>query len=282
MITYYGIPGSILAAALRSTRVASFDGGKWKVDANGKLEVDAAGNPIWINTAGQEQTVAGDTITRLNGEAKTHRERAEAAEGKVKAYVDAGLTDPTDVRKTLDKYKDVDLSKLVDAGKLDEVKAQVASVMQAQVDAEKTRGDGLKGKLDNILLSQAFASSKWAKDNLTIPADLAQASFGQRFKVDENDKVIFVGVDGKPAMSAKRAGEMADFDEGLESVVGAYANKGAILKGNNNTGSGNGGNGGNTGGGKRTMARAEFDKTPADQRGPLVADMRAGNLAITD
>jgi hypothetical protein len=57
----------------------------WKMDGD-KLALDASGNPIFIKADGTETSVAGDTISRLNGEAKTHRERAEAAETKLETF----------------------------------------------------------------------------------------------------------------------------------------------------------------------------------------------------
>lgn len=284
MITYFGIPAKIIAEALRARRVPSFDGGKWKVGADGKLEVDANGNPVWINSAGVEQSVAGDTITRLNGEAQGHRTAKEAAEAKLKAYADNGIGDPVEIKKILDKYKDVDLTKMIDAGKLEEVKAQITSTMQAAIDEANKRGDGYRDKLHGNLLSSAFAGSKWAKDNLTIPPEMAQSFFGSRFKIDDNDNVIFVGADGKTqAMSTKRAGEFATFDEGLEALVTGYAGKDTILKGSNNRGSGNGGNGGNQPGGKRTIARAEFDKLPETEKASLGKQAGpGGTVVITD
>lgn len=282
MITYFGIPASIVAEAMRRKRVASYDGGKWKMDGD-KLAMGADGNPVWINTAGQEQSVAGDTIQRTQGEARQHRLDKEAAEAKLKAYSDNGIGDPVEIKKILDKYKDVDLTKMIDAGKLEEVKQQITSTMKAQVDEANSRGDKYRDKLHSNLLASAFNGSKWAKDNLTIPADLAQSFFGQRFKIDENDEVIFVGPDGKSrAMSSKRAGEFATFDEGLEAVVNAYSGKDTILKGTGNRGSGNGGNGGNGNTGKRVISRADFDKLPPEEKPSFARDVASGKAEITD
>jgi len=53
----------------------------WKKDADGHLELKD-GNPIYLDANDKEMTVEHGTIARINGEAKSHRERAEAAEKK--------------------------------------------------------------------------------------------------------------------------------------------------------------------------------------------------------
>ena len=68
---------------------------KLKLDENGHVVV-SDGKPVYINDEGKEIAfdVAGTvaTISRLNGEAKSHRERAETAEGALKAF--EGIQDP--------------------------------------------------------------------------------------------------------------------------------------------------------------------------------------------
>ena len=62
---------------------------KLKLDENGHVVVQD-GKPVYVHDDGKEvafdalQTVA--TITRLNGEAKTHREAKEQFEAQAKAF----------------------------------------------------------------------------------------------------------------------------------------------------------------------------------------------------
>ncbi len=55
----------------------------WKLDADGKLELKD-GNPVFVDSAGKELVIDQNTISRLNGEARGHREGKEAAEAKLK------------------------------------------------------------------------------------------------------------------------------------------------------------------------------------------------------
>ena len=67
-------------------------------------EVNEQGLPIYVHDDGKEvahdaaQTVA--TISRLNGEAKTNRERYEKAESTLKAF--EGIEDPDAAKKAID------------------------------------------------------------------------------------------------------------------------------------------------------------------------------------
>ena len=63
----------------------------FKFNADGTIAMDAAAKlPIFIHANGTEAPFDADntvsTITRLNGEAKTHREAKEAAELKLKSF----------------------------------------------------------------------------------------------------------------------------------------------------------------------------------------------------
>jgi hypothetical protein len=285
MITFKGVPLAWIGRSMRISRVGFFDGdkGKWKTDADGKFETKD-GNPIWITAAGVEQTVAGDTITRLNGEAMGHRQRAETAEAKVKEFTDAGVTDAkaaAEAIATVGKLKD---KTLIDAGKVDEVRAEVAKSYETKLADATKRGDTYESKLHGVLVASAFGGSKFITEKLTIPSDIAQATFGNRFKI-ENDRVVAMKADGSgPLYSTQRAGEVATFDEAMEIIVNEYPNKNAVLKGANNSGSGNDGKGGVGPGGKRVMKRAEFDALPLNspERAKIASEMSQGKATIED
>ncbi len=248
----------------------------WKMDDKGAL-VLSDGHPIWIGDDNKEMTVKGDTIQRLNGEAKSHREAKEAAEAKLQAF--AGL-DATDVRNKLEKYKDVDLNKLVAAGKLDEVRAEVTKQAGEKIKAAETERDSMRSKLDNMLLMSAFKDSRFMTDRVVIPAEMMLGTFGKYFKV-ENDTIVPYGKDGSKLPSSKNLGEVASFDEALEIHVEAYPHKQSILRAPNATGSGNDGGGGHRPGSKY-MKRSEFDGLPAVKRAEVAAQMAKGEVTITD
>lgn len=270
-----------LTALLLATtaRLAFFD---WKKEADGKLTVDADGNPIWIGTDNKELIVKGETVTSLRGEAMQNRQRAEAAEGKLKAFEDAGVTDAAAAAEALTVAGKVKQGELIAAGKVDEVRGEITKSFEKKItDAEKLANEATS-RADRILLNSAFVGSGFIKDKLIIPNDIAMAQFGSRFKI-EGDKVVAMKADGSgPIYSEKNAGEVATFDEAMEIIVNGYAHKSAILKGANQTGSGNGGGGGNGPGGIKTMDRDAFGKlSPADQ-GKLMAEVRAGTAKLTE
>ena len=76
------------------------------------------GKPVFTDEAGKD--VAFDapgtigTISRLNGEAKSHREGKEAAERALKAF--EGIADPAAALKALETVGSLDQKKLIDAG----------------------------------------------------------------------------------------------------------------------------------------------------------------------
>lgn len=212
-------------------------------------EVNEQGLPLYIHDDGKEvahdapQTVA--TISRLNGEAKTNRERYETAETTLKAF--EGIEDPSAAKKALETLKNFDDKKLVDAGEVEKVKAEAIKAIEDKYAPIVQERDAFQSQLHNELIGGGFSRSKFIQDNIAVPADMIQATFGKNFQI-ENGKVVAVGADGQKIYSRTRPGEVADFDEALESLVGGYPHKDSILKGNQSGGGGfQAGGGGKTG-----------------------------------
>lgn len=221
---------------------------KLKLDENGHVVVQD-GKPVYVHDDGKEvafdapQTVA--TITRLNGEAKTHREAKEQFEAQVKAF--EGL-DPVKAKEALGIVQNLDAKKLVDAGEVDKVKVEITDALkktyEPQIQQLTTERDAVQQQLHSELIGGGFARSKYIQDNIAVPADMIQAQFGKSFKIEEG-KVVAYGTDGQKIYSRARPGEVADFDEALESLVGGYQYKDSILKGSQSQGGGFQGGGGN-------------------------------------
>ncbi len=249
---------------------------KLKLDAQGNVvtkEVNGIKYPVYVHDDGSEKefdaagTVA--TITRLNGEAKANREAKEAAEAKLVVYKD--IPDPKAALEALSKLKTIDLTKLVDAGKVDEVRAEVTKVMQADIDKTKAENAALQGQVFSLMVGGAFTRSKLIGDKpgqLAIPVDLVQAQFGRHFKV-EGEKIVATDAAGNKLYSKVRPGELADFDEGLSLLIDSYPHKDQILRGAGGAGGGAGGSKAGAGGAK-TITRSVFDKMdPISQRAAL-------------
>lgn len=225
---------------------------KLKLDAQGHVVVQD-GKPVYVTDDGQEvafdamETTAA--IKRLNGEAKGHRERAEAAEKALKAF--EGI-DPEAAAKALDTVTKLDQKKLIDAGEVDKVRAEITKNWESKLSEAEKAKQALEQQLHNELIGGNFARSKVIAEKLAIPADLVQAAFGSAFKV-ENGRVVAYDKNGQAIYSKANPSEPAGFDEALLSLVDAYPNKEHILKGSGASGSG----AGSSSAGKTTMTLTE-------------------------
>lgn len=265
---------SIIARLLAT---AAFANPGWKLDADGKIEMKD-GNPVWVDANGGESVMNGDTITRLNGEAKTLRERAEKAETAAKKFegVDAEAA-----RKALDTVSKLDQSKLIDAGKVDEVKAQITQQFTVQL-AEKDKAlQSLQSNYDNERIGNIFAGSEFIRDRVAMPREFFEAAFRSNIKIGEDGKPAVFDKSGNRVMSKKNIGEYADPHEGLEILVESHPQRDVILKANDQNGSGSNGNGGNRGRGA-SMKRAEFDALDPARRTEAALKAGKGELTITD
>jgi hypothetical protein len=224
------------------------------------------GKPLFVHDDGK--TIAFDapgtlaTISRLNAEAKGHREEKEALATKMKAF--EGIDDPAKALKALETVKNLDDKTLIDAGQVEKVKQEARAAFDEQLKAiEKTyepivaERDKYKSDFFNEVVGGAFSRSKFIADKLAIPGDLAQAKFGSNFLI-EDGKVVGKNAAGERIFSRTRPGEIATFDEALESLIEDYPHRDTILKG---IGASGGGAGGSTRmvGGKKTMLRSQFD-----------------------
>jgi len=278
MKRFYTPMTAVLAAHLLAS-TAPFANPGWKTDDAGNIVKDADGNPVWLDANSKESSVKGDTISRLNDEAKTHREAKEAAETKLKAF--EGI-DPAKAKDALEKVGKIDQKQLIDAGEVDRVRASITEQYDSKLKEKDTQIAELSGTLNTTLLKTAFQGSKFVADKLAIPPDIAQSFFGGRFKT-EGAKVIPLDANGNPMLSHKNMGENADFDEAIELMVTAYPNRDAILKGGGQSGTGNQGGGGTGGGtGKRTYKRSEFNQLNPQQQAAVAAQVPKGEAAIID
>ncbi|RYE42637.1 MAG: hypothetical protein EOP24_31960 [Hyphomicrobiales bacterium] len=221
----------------------------FKFDANGAIvlqEVNGQKLPVFVGADGKESPFDGDatvsTISRLNGEAKSHRERAEKAETAAKAF--EGITDPAAAIKALNTVKNLDDKKLVDAGEVERVKDEAIKSVKAQYDPIVQERDTLKSELFNEKIGGAFARSKFIGEKVAMPADFVQAAFGKHFTV-EGGKIVAKDANGQQMFSRTRHGEPADFEESLEMLVEGHPQKASILKGSGASGGGAQGSQGN-------------------------------------
>lgn len=205
------------------------------------------GLPLYVHDDGKEvgfdavQTVA--KIGQLNAEAKNHREAKEQAETSLKAF--EGL-DASKAKQALQTVQNLDAKKLVDAGEIEKVKTELTEALkqtyEPQLQQLTKERDQVQNQLHQELIGGGFARSKFIQDNIAIPTDMIQATFGNNFKI-EDGKVVGYDANGQKLYSRTRPGEIAGFDEALETLVGGYQYKDSILKGNQSSGGGFSGQG---------------------------------------
>ena len=235
---------------------------KLKLDDKGAVVV-SDGKPVYVNDSGADivfdYPATLQTISRLNAEAKTHREAKEAAEEKLKVF--EGI-EPEVARKALDTLKNLDDKKLIDAGEVERVKEQAKVAFDEQLKAMERKykpvveeRDSLKNSLHQEKLSTAFNRSKFIQEKVAIPVDMVQSKFGNNFSY-EDGKIRAKGPDGNPVYSRANPGNVADFDEALEILIEGYSFRDSILKGSGASGSGAGSSG--TVNGKKTITRDQF------------------------
>lgn len=234
--------------------------------------------PIFIGSDGKEVPFDVDKtvglIASTNGEARSHRVRAETAEASLAKFT--GIEDPTAAIEALKVVKNLDLKKLVDAGEIDKVRDEVGKVYKTQVETLTGTNATLAKQLMDLTLGQAFTSSKFIAEKFAIPADFVQARFGGNFKVEEG-KVVAYDSNGQKIykQTLEGAGSLASFDEAMQVLVDAHPQRNMFLKGTGSSGSGSpaGGGAGNGTGGAKTYTRTQLAAmTPAQQHTAVVTE----------
>lgn len=260
----------------RLLATAAFANAGWKIDADGKIEMKD-GNPVWVDANGGESVMNGDTITRLNGEAAKLRKRAEDAETVVTKFKDL---DPDAARKAIDMVSKIDAKTLIDAGKVDEVKAEITKQYEMKLGEKDNALKTLQSQFDNERVNNIFAGSDFIRDRVAMPREFFEAAFRSNFKIEDGKAAVYDKA-GNRVMSKKNIGEYADPSEALELLVENHPQRDMILKANDQNGTGSGGGGGTRGRGA-SMKRSEFDTLGPMQQAEAAQKMGKGELTITD
>lgn len=245
---------------------------KLKLDANG-MAVLTDGKPVYVKEDGSEIAFDGaqafGTITKLNGEARAHREAKDAAEAKLKAF--EGIDDPALALDAMNKIKNIDAKKLIDAGQVDEIRNAAIKATEARFEPITKERDTLKAQLQAEVIGGSFARSKYIAEKLALPADFAEARFGRHFSIADG-KLLATDANGNQIYSPSNPGNPASFDEAMEFLVSAYPQKDSILKGTGNQGMNSQGSNGGLKNGAKVMSRTEFEKLPPLDRSAKMKD----------
>jgi hypothetical protein len=223
----------------------------WKME-NGQLAMQD-GNPIWVQEVdgkSEETPIDGGRalakITELNGEAANHRRKARELADQLKAF--EGL-DAEQARTALSKLADLERKGMIEAGKVDEVRAQLKAEFQVALDKANQEKQGLLAsvvadrKFKIFAGSPLFASADGKTDPITfLPPEAAMKVFGDHFDFSDPDHPVAKWPDGKPILSKKNPGENADPLEALELIYAADPKRESYTRGSGMSGSGAPGN----------------------------------------
>lgn len=269
----------LVTTALSLLTLTAYDPGKpgWKLDADGKIEMKD-GNPLYLNANGQEMTVGASKISELNAESKQHRERAEAAEEKLKVF--EGL-DPVAAKKAIEDIKKVDSKKLIDAGEVDKVKSEMRKEFDTQLIEKDNKLNDVTSKYNNSLISGVFKDSEFVRNEIAIPHDFFESNFRSHFKIGEKGIEAYDKT-GNRVYSKDRAGEYATPDEALRILVDQHPQKDSLIKAKDSSGSGNQGNGGGGANSGAVVKRAEFAKMTPAKQAEVSSKARSGEVKIVD
>ena len=189
---------------------------KLKLDENGHV-VLKAGFPVWVADDGTE--IAYNVPDLVN--------KISAVNGE-----------------SLETVANLDAGKLMDAGKVEELKKSIAQSFEAKIsDLQKANETAtaesaarLKSKDDsirNLMVRGAFDRSSYLRDATVLPPDLAYQSFGKYCEVSEENgqlRNVWKDFNGQPIFSRANPGTPASDDEAIETLIGAYPMKDRILK----------------------------------------------------
>ena len=219
----------------------------FKTDEEGRIvttEINGAHLPVFVYPDGKEAGFdAEHTLTKiaaLNREAQGHRERAEAAEAKLKSF--DGIEDAGAARKALDTVRNLNDKQLIEAGEVERMRTEAIKAVEAKYKPLQRERDELAQQINSLLIGGGFARSKLLTDpshpkRLAIPQDVAEAFFGRYFSV-EGGRVVAKDQHGNPIYSRERPGDFAGFDEALEALVDAYPQRDRILAASGSSGAG--------------------------------------------
>nr|DAO57678.1 MAG TPA: minor structural protein GP20 [Caudoviricetes sp.] len=216
---------------------------KLKLDDNGNV-VLREGIPVWVANDGAEIAYnvpdLVNKISAVNAESAGRRKELDDLNAKFKPF--EGL-DPEKAKAALETVANLEAGKLIDAGKVEEFKAQVDQGWKVKLeDKDKAHVkeiekltealDSKNAAIRNLVVRGAFEASTFLREKTTLPADMAYAAFGKHFEVkEENGELKAVAsLDGQPIFSRSNPGTFASPEEAIEALIEKYPYKERILR----------------------------------------------------
>jgi hypothetical protein len=247
-----------------------------KLDEN-KQAVLQDGKPVYVGDDGTDFVADVPSmhanILKGKGDAKKDRETITGFNKTLKLF--DGVEDipawHVSATKALDTVKNLDDKTLVDAGKVEQVKAEVKEAYEGQVGQLKTTikdnetAHGAMVVIKDRVIHRLTVGNHFATDPHFTGAEPltnmlpgpAEAYFGHHFKVlpvegKPGDVKVVGYINGNEILSRKAdtVGDVAEFPEAMAIIIEQYPQKNHILTAGL-PGSGAGGGGGGGGGGEK-------------------------------
>ena len=239
------------------------------------------GKPVVKDSEGKETGLdaihLATKLPQVNAESRDRRIKIQELEGKLEKF--AAITDPEKALAALDTVGKLDAQKLVDAGKIDEVKTALLRDADEKLTSVKT---GYETKLQELtkktqekdktifglMVSSQFKGSK-ILESTVLPPEVAESYWGRNFRGEEGKVVGYLN--DRPIHSPERPGEYASFEEALAVMIDAEPNKKQFLK--STAGTGSGANDGTApGSSKKSVPRQTFESWSPKERMTYVKD----------
>ena len=179
---------------------------------------------------------------------KTKLKAAEEESAQLKARLAQfdGI-DPEAVRALLKQQKDAETAQLEAKGEWGRLKEQMVSqhtqevgTVKEQLTASQAEVSRLQGVIAELTVGNAFASSQFIKEDLTLPTSKVRVFYGNHFEFKDGQVVAF----DKPAGAAERTmlvdakGEPLKFEDALKKIVDGDPDRDQILKSKMKAGAG--------------------------------------------
>lgn len=222
---------------------------KLKIDAQGNAVLQD-GNPVYIHDDGTEAPFDAKAthvaLATAKREAAENRTKLKEASDKLAAF--SGIEDPAKALKAIQFAESMEGKKVMDDEAIQKLIGAAVKPLQEKLTAQEAAAADLHKELYSERVSKQFATSPFINEKTVLPPDIAEATFGKHFKM-ENGKVVAVDASGNQIFSTARAGEPANFEEAITTLVNGYPLKDRILKASGHSGTGShqstGGKGGN-------------------------------------
>ena len=238
------------------------------------------GKPVYTKDDGSEVTFDYNNMSvilqeRIDKNSKL-KSKNEELEKQIKSF--EGIEDPEAAIKALETVKNIDAKDLIEAGKVEEIKAAAIRSVEEKYKPFEEQVSTLQSELYNEKIGNKFASSQFISEKMSIPLDFVKSGFNQYFSIEEGN-VIAKDASGNVIYSDEDPGTPANFDEAMKKLVYASPHRDHLLKGAGSTGTGAPGSTGSTKSSGKTITREEFGKLDHSARADL---MSKGEVRVVD